>query len=245
MVKTTTAAEGSFRRPSVVFFRAVAGFASHAKLGQMMSALIYPQMRCHMARGLLAALCCTQLVSAHAWTINLTAASRRVFLQVGNGTLNANNALVNRVSVTVPGNQLGSGVAQQMTSDSTQANSPLDNFTVCSPPTQVYVGGSYQRSNAANGPATARLQVASPANLTSAAGDVIPFTEISWTTSTLGADATPNVIPAGTFTGGTQALTTIAANRYVENCHTFSYANTAPRAAGTYDGRVTYTLSTP
>ncbi len=185
------------------------------------------------------------LTSVQAWTLTLAAASRRVFLQVGNGNLNANNAQVNQVSVTVPANQLGTGAAQQMTSNSTQAISPVDNFTVCAPPVQVYVGGSYQRSNAANGPATALLQVASPANLTNAAGDVIPFTQISWTTSALGGDTTPNVIPAGTFTGGTQTLTTIPANRYIENCHTFSYANAALRAAGTYDGRVTYTLSTP
>lgn len=185
------------------------------------------------------------LTSAQAWTLTLNAASRRVFLQVGNGTLNTNNAQVNLVSVTVAADQLGTSAAQQMTSNSTQSASPVDNFTVCTPPVQVYVGGSYQRSNAANGPATARLQVTSPVNLTSAAGDVIPFTQISWTTSALGGDTTPNVIPAGTFTGGVQTLTTIQANRYIENCHTFSYANAALPAAGTYDGRVTYTLATP
>lgn len=211
-----------------------------------MTCTFYRRAVLHLAaKSLLGALAWVHLVPAHAWTITLGAASRRVFLQVGNGTLNANNTGVNRVTVTVPAGQIGTGAAQQMTSNSTQANSPVDNFNVCTPPTQVYVGGSYQRSNFLNGPATARLQVSSPGNLTSATGDVIPFTEISWTTSTLGADATPNVIPSGTFTGGTQVLTTIPANNYVENCHTFSYANTTARAAGTYDGRVTYTLATP
>jgi hypothetical protein len=210
-----------------------------------MTVSVHPCIRRPLASAALVALCVAHAVPANAWTLTLGAASRRVFLQVGNGTFNANNTQVNLVSVNVPGNQLLSGTAQPMTSNSTQANSPLDNFTVCSPPAQVYVGGSYQRSNAANGPATASLTVTSPANLTSAAGDVIPFTQISWTASALGGDATPNVIPAGTFSGGTQALTTIAANTYVENCHTFRYANTAPRAAGTYNGRVTYTLSTP
>ena len=52
-------------------------------------------------------------------------------------------------------------------------------------------------------------------------------------------------IPAGTFNGGTQTLATVPANRYIENCHTFIYANSAVRAAGTYNGRVTYTLSSP
>lgn len=210
-----------------------------------MTVFAHPSTHRRLASAALVALCGAQVASAHAWTLTLAAASRRVFLQVGNGTFNANNAQVNLVSVNVPGNQLLSGAAQPMTSNSTQANSPLDNFTVCSPPAQVYVGGSYQRSNAANGPATASLTVTSPVNLTSAAGDLIPFTQISWTTSALGGDTTPNVIPAGTFSGGTQALTGIAANTYVENCHTFRYANTAPRAAGTYNGRVTYTLSTP
>ena len=32
-----------------------------------------------------------------------------------------------------------------MTSNSTQATSPYDGFTVCSPPAQVYVGAAYQR----------------------------------------------------------------------------------------------------
>ncbi|EWS63711.1 hypothetical protein Y695_03055 [Hydrogenophaga sp. T4] len=55
----------------------------------------------------------------------------------------------------------------------------------------------------------------------------------------------PNVIPAGTFNGGTQTLATVPANRYIENCHSFIYANSAIRAAGTYNGQVTYTLSSP
>jgi hypothetical protein len=41
------------------------------------------------------------------------------------------------------------------------------------------------------------------------------------------------------------ALRTIAANTWVENCHTFSYANTLVVAAGTYTGQVTYTLVLP
>ncbi len=188
---------------------------------------------------------CVLLPSAHAWTLNIAAAPRRVFLQVGNGQLNVNNAQINRVSVTVPVTQVGTGLAQTMSSDSTQARSPYDNYQVCTPPLQVYVGGSYQRSGPANGPAVALLQVTSQPNLTSAAGDTIPFSQIRWTVSTLGPDATPNVIPPGRFNGGTQMLTNVRANQYIENCHTFSYANSALRAAGTYNGVVTYTLTTP
>jgi hypothetical protein len=133
-----------------------------------------------------------------------------------------------------------------MTSDSTQAISPYDNYVVCSPPTQIFVAAAYQRSNSANGPSSAVLQVASPPNLTSPGGDTIPFSQISWTVSSVGsADRTPAVIPPGTFNGSTQVLATVQANTLIENCHTFRYANTATRAAGTYTGQVVYTISTP
>jgi hypothetical protein len=194
----------------------------------------------------LAACACVALSTAQAWTLNLAAASRRVYLQVGVGNYQGNVATVNLVSVTVPANQVGTGVAQTMTSNSTQSNSPLDNFAICSAPAQVYVGATYQRSNAGNGPGTALMQVTSPANLVNAAGDTIPFSQISWTVSTIDPnDATPGVIPAGTFSGGLQTLTTVPANRLIENCHTFRYANLQVRPAGTYNGTVTYTLSTP
>ena len=133
-----------------------------------------------------------------------------------------------------------------MTSNSTQSGSLYgDGFTTCpTPSTQVIIGASYRRSNAANGPASATLRVTSPASLTNAGGDTIPFNQISWTVSAPGS-GNPNVIPAGTFNGATQTLATIPANTYIENCHTFSYANSAVRAAGTYNGRVTYTLTSP
>lgn len=183
---------------------------------------------------------------AHAWSLTLTAASRRVFLHVGNGTADANNATVNLVQVSVPGAQLGNGTALAMTSNSTQSASLYgDGYTTCpTPASQVMVGASYRRSSAANGPASATLSVTSPANLTSTAGDTIPFTQISWTVSAAGSSV-PNVIPAGTFNGATQTLATVPANTYIENCHSFVFANTEPRAAGTYNGQVVYTLSSP
>lgn len=186
------------------------------------------------------------MVEAQAWSLSIAAASRRVFLHVGNGTINANNGTVNLVQVTVPGAQLGNGVAQAMTSNSTQSQSLYgDNYTTCpTPASQVMVGASYRRSSATNGPASATLRVTSPADLVNASGETIPFSQISWTVSAAGSSV-PGVIPAGTFNGATQSLTTIAANTYIENCHSFSYANSAVRAAGTYDGRVTYTLSSP
>ena len=113
-----------------------------------------------------------------------------------------------------------------MTSDSTQSVSFYDSFPVCNPPSQVYVGG-WVRTPSGTGSGT--LSVISPTSLLSAAGDAIPFTQISWT-STANGNATAD-IPAGTFNGGTLALRTIAANTWVENCFTFSYANTAVVAA--------------
>lgn len=171
---------------------------------------------------------------------------RRVFMMVGNGTaaLWQNNATINVVSVTVPAASLGNATPQAMTSNSTQSTSPFDGFTVCSPPTQVYVGAAYQRRNAGD-PANATLQVTSPPDLVSGGGDTIPFGEISWTVSALGGDPNPTAIPAGTFAGGTQFLTNVAQGTMRENCHTFSFANTAIRPSGTYTGRVTYTLFTP
>lgn len=183
---------------------------------------------------------------AQAWSLSIASAPRRVFLHVGNGTIDRNNSLVNRVEVTVPVNQLGNGTPLPMSSTSTQSNSLYgDNYLTCpTPASQVMIGASYRRNNNNNSPASARLSVTSPANLTNASGDSIPFSEISWTVSAAGS-ANPGVIPAGTFNGGTQTLATIPANTYIENCHSFRYANSALRAAGTYNGRVVYTLSAP
>ncbi len=169
----------------------------------------------------------------------------RVFMMVGNGAaaLWQNNATINTVSLSVPAAQLGTGPLA-MTSNSTQATSPYDGFTVCAPPAQVYVGAAYQRRLNSQ-PANAVLQVASPANLVNLSGDTIPITEISWTVSALGNDPNPGSIPAGTFSGGTQFLANVAQGTLRENCHAFQYANTAIRPSGVYGGRVTYTITVP
>ncbi|MBW0172545.1 MAG: hypothetical protein ACT6SF_05485 [Hydrogenophaga sp.] len=201
----------------------------------------------------LALLCLAEIATAHAWSLTLTSGSRRLFLHVGNGALSGSSGTlngtagtsgaINLVQVTVPVAQLGNGTDLPMTSDSTQAVSLYGdgNNTCPTPASQVMVGAGYRRNS---GSANATLTVTSPANLTSASGDTIPFTEISWTVSAPGSGA-PNVIPAGTFNGGTQTLVTVPGNSYFENCHSFVFANNAVRAAGTYNGRVTYTLSSP
>ncbi|MGZ5042249.1 MAG: hypothetical protein ACXWBQ_16015, partial [Usitatibacter sp.] len=58
---------------------------------------------------------------ARAFSVNITAGTRAIYLQVGNGSFTGtysgggtpgNNATVNVVSVTVPAAAIGSGVAQ-------------------------------------------------------------------------------------------------------------------------------------
>ena len=200
----------------------------------------------YLPQRLRSALCCAAVVApllAHipatnAWVLNVTPGPRTIGLTVGN---NVAAGTPNIVSVTVPAAVLGTGASQAMTSDSTQANSPFDNFTVCVPPNQVYVGGYLRElTNTAN---SATLSVTTPATLSNGA-ETIPFTQISWTSTSIGNGGAAD-IPAGTFNGGNLVLRNIASNRYVENCHTFNYANANFVAAGTYTGRATYTLVAP
>lgn len=187
--------------------------------------------------------------SSQAWLLNIGGNDpRRVFLQVGLGHTDISQwgsdvATINQVSLTLDGTVLGNGSAQAMGSNSSQSSSSYDGFTLCNPPAEVYVGAAYQRTNTSQS-STASLQVSSPVSLTSAAGDTIAFSQISWTTSAIDSDQ-PDIIPPGSFNGGTQTLLVLNANSMAENCHSFSYANTVVPAPGTYDGRVTYTLTSP
>lgn len=192
--------------------------------------------------------------AAMSWSLTLNAASRRVYLHVGNGVQAGNSStgiLSTRVLfyVNVLSSQLGNGVPQGMSSDNnTQSNSLQgDGYLTCpTPSTQLLIGASYQRNNAGGGsaPMSATLSVSSPPTLNTTNGDTIPISEISWTVSAPGSSE-PNIIRAGTFNGSTQDLATIPANRYIENCHTFRFANSSVRAAGTYNATVTYTVSSP
>ena len=179
---------------------------------------------------------------ASAWVLTLAPGSKQLFLMVGAGTAGANNATINTVSVTVPAASVGNGTALAMTSNSTQSASPYDGYIVCNPPAQVYVGGSYRQPNSGAGAGSATLQVTTPASLTSGA-DSIPFSQISWT-STANGNTTAD-IPAGTFNGGTLVLANFARNTFVENCFSYTYANAAVVAAGTFTGRAVFTLTVP
>ncbi len=198
------------------------------------------------------AACLACASSASAFTVNIAAANpRTIYLQVGVGSFSGgnynsggsprNNSTINVVSVAVPAAQVGSGTPVPMTTNSTASASFYDGFAFCNLPGQLYIGGFY-RSTANTGAAVVRAT--SPASLVNASGETIPFTEIRWTSSGNG-DTGVQPFPSGAFSGGSQTIGAISRNQWAESCHTFSYANTSIVAAGTYTGRVTYTLSAP
>ena len=211
--------------------------------GHLSASVLQPALALIVPLGIL-----TVSADAHAYTITITSGSRAIYLQVGAGGYSGvyssggtpgNNSTINVVSVTVPAASVGSGAAQAMTSNSTVAQSPIDGFVFCNPPSQVYIG-AWSRPGSGSGVAT--LTVTTPSNLTSGA-NTVSFSQISWVMSGIG--DTVFQFPNGTFSGGTQTLATFPANTWKEQCMTFSYANTVIPAAGTYTGRATYTLSLP
>jgi len=190
------------------------------------------------------------IVDAAAYTVTIGTGTKAAYLRVGDGTITggnynaggtpAINTTVNLVSVTVPAASVGNATAQAMTGTG-RSTSDWDGFAFCNAG-QTYIAAFFRLPTNPNQSAT--LRVNTPANLTSAGGDTIPITQISWTSSGNG-DTGAQPFPAGTFTGGTQTLATLLRNTWAESCHSFSYANAAIRAAGTYNARATYTLATP
>ena len=186
--------------------------------------------------------------ASHAYLVSISSGTKSIFLQVGTGTITGgtfqsggtpgNNATVNTVSVTVPAASVGAGPVG-MSPNVIVVNSPWDDYAFCPYPAPVYVGGFYRAPSGGS----ATLAVTSPANLVSGA-NTISFNTISWLSSGAG-DATPT-IPSGTFAAGTtQTLLTIARNFWFESCLTFTYANPAAVAAGTYTQQVVYSLTAP
>lgn len=191
--------------------------------------------------------------AAHAYTVSMTAGTpNTVYLQVGVGSFTGiyssggtpgNNTTVNKVSVTVPAAVLGNATLQTMTTDSTATQSFWDNYTFCSVPGQVYIGGFYRTTGSTS--AAAQVTATVPVALTSTAGQTIPFSKIRWATSGNG-DTGAQPFPAGTFVnGGVQNVGAMSNNTWNESCWAFSYSNDSVPAAGTFTGRVLYTLSSP
>jgi hypothetical protein len=201
------------------------------------------------------ALLCAGANSSSAFTIAITGGPPpTVFLQIGVGTFTGgpyasggtpgNNTTVNTVSATVAPMDVGTGTVQTMNTDSTVSASSYDGRTFCSAPAQLYVGGFYRRPGNGNGN-NATLTATVPAALLDAAGDAIPFSQISWTSSGIG-DSGAQPFPSGTFVaGGTQTIGSINRNEWDESCWTFTYANSIVPAAGIYNGVVLYTLTAP
>lgn len=187
---------------------------------------------------------------AAAYTVTIGTGPKAAYLRVGDGSITggnynaggtpAVNTTVNLVSVTVPAASVGNATPQVM-AGTARLTSDLDGFLFCNPG-EIYIGAFFRLPTNPNQSATLRANA--PATLVSAGGDTIPITEISWTSSGIG-DTGAQPFPAGAFAGGVQTLATLLRNTWAESCHGFRFANSAIRAAGTYNARVTYTLATP
>ncbi len=209
-----------------------------------------PAVRIGSSLAMLIVLAWAGIGHASAYTVTIGTGTKAAYLRVGDGTINggnynaggtpAANSTVNLVTVTVPATVIGNAASQAMTGNG-RVTSDYDGFTFCNAG-QIYIAAFFRLPNTANQSAT--LRVTTPTTLTSAGGDTIPISQISWTSSGNG-DAGAQPIPAGTFAGGTQTLATLLRNQWNESCHSFSYANAAVVAAGTYNARATYTLATP
>jgi hypothetical protein len=200
-----------------------------------------------------AVLLATLTSRAAAYTVTLSpAAPLTVYLQVGvgsftndyiNGGQPQNNTTINTVSTTVAANVVGNGTAQAMTTNSTATQSYWDGYTYCSVPGQLYIGGFYRTTGATT--AAAQVTATVPAALINTGGNTIPFSKIRWTSSGNG-DTGAEPFPAGSFVnGGVQNVGSMGSNTWNESCWTFSYLNNTVPTAGTFTGRVLYTLSAP
>lgn len=212
--------------------------------------LRFPSIRIASRMLLLPVLVAAGIGNAHTYTVTIGTGTKAAYLRIGDGSITggnysaggtpAANTTVNLVSVTVPANVVGNTVDQAMTGTG-RLTSDYDGFAFCNTG-QVYISAFFRLPTTANQSAT--LRATSPTSLTSAGGNTIPISQISWTSSGNG-DTGAQPIPAGTFTGGTQTLATLLRNTWNESCHSFVYGNDALVPAGTYNARVTYTLATP
>jgi hypothetical protein len=155
-----------------------------------------------------------------------------LFLQVGTGTLNANNATINLITFNVPAANVGDGTVIAATAGS----GDVGNGTV----------SARVRGNGGN----VTLSAATLGAINNGAGDTINWTEI---TTTPAAWTTGTTLAAPPLTNGTTNITLTAVNKVVNQDArwTYAYANTNVVPPGTYggvnvnNGRVTYTASVP
>lgn len=156
-----------------------------------------------------------------------------LFLQVGTGTLYANNATVNLIDFNVAAADVGSGTSVTATAGSGDVGSGTVSARV--------------RGNGGN----VSLNVSTLGDLSNGAGNSIGWGEI---TTTAAAWTTGTTLPAPTITAGTGTAIPLTAVANVVNQDarwTYSYDNNTIVPAGTYggvnvnNGRVTYTATLP
>ena len=195
--------------------------------------------------------CALATPASHAYVVTITAGVKSIYLQVGAGTMTGgtfntggipgNNAIINRVSVTVPAARVGAGTVA-MTTDSTVTASAWDGFSYCVVPAQVYIGGFFRTPGAS---ANATLTVTAPVALVNAGGDTIPFNKVSWISGSA-SEPVGTTIASGSFVGGSaQTLLSVTSNTWFESCLQFNYSNLQLVPAGTFTGRASYTLTAP
>jgi hypothetical protein len=175
------------------------------------------------------------VAAAHAATVAIANGPGRLILQIGSGA-----ATVNQVNISVPGASVGNGTAV--------ASSSVTPADPTCPANSVLIDAQARSQN--NQPRTATLTADSSAPLASG-GFTIPFSQIAWTSTTPGGGPngclnSPITIPSGTFTGAAgQSLVSFGTAQRACVCAQFSYLNQGIVSAGTYTGRVTYTLAMP
>ncbi len=215
----------------------------------------HPRLTRHRLAAATALLCALAAIApALAYEVTMGTGPRAAYLRIGDGSITggtyanggtpAGNTTVNLVSLTVPAASIGNGTDLAMTG-SGRLSSDWDNYGFCNAG-QVYIGGFYRapsNNNNQNGP-TAVVTYNAPANLTAPGGLTIPITQVRWTSSGNG-DTGAQPFPAGSFSPGTNTLTVLNRNRWSESCYSFFYGNDAIVPAGTYDARITYTLTLP
>jgi len=156
-----------------------------------------------------------------------------LFLQVGTGTLYANNAAIDLIDFVVPAANIGDGNPVAATAGS----GDLGNGAVT----------AIVRGNGGN----VTLAASTAGAIGNGSGDSINWNEITTTAAAL---STPTTLPALALPNGASVNAVLAAVGNVVNQDarwTYSYDNTAIVPAGTYggvnvnNGRVTYTASLP
>jgi hypothetical protein len=169
-------------------------------------------------------------VPGQASLITVADAPRQLRLQVC-----SSGGAISVVSFTVPAASVGNAVAVAGSFAGTCG------AATC-PAGVVYLDAEARSNNGGNGGDTATLSVNSATPLSDGAGNTIPFSQISWVASGFA----PITLPSGTFSGSaSQVLATFAASQRNQQCHQFQYLNAQYFPGGTYNGRVTYTMSMP